>query len=205
VHGLAHVGHAAAGGVGPEDLDQLVGGDDAVAVGDEVLEDVARLVSEPLAGERALAALHPAAPEREDAQLRAAHPVRLGAPAAVARDARPDLQHDGGLGPAVRRARHPDGVDGAVLERQVEAQLRQRPLVGEGELGDAVVGQRRSGPAAVEEVAAADALALEQRPEHGLGAQVRPLHVAPRVGDHDPGREELENRAVGDRRLESEL
>jgi hypothetical protein len=163
-------------------------------------------VAEPLAGERALAALHPAAAEREDAQLRAAHPVRLRAPAAVPHDAGTHREHHGGVRAAVLGGRHPHGAGGGIaLGREVQADLRKRTVLLEDQVGDAALGQRCAGPAAVEHIAAAQPRTLGDVAQQPLGRQVEPGHLPATVHDEDAGREELEDRAVRNRRPQAEL
>ncbi len=206
VHRLAHAGVAPRAGGGPEGLDQLLGRDDALPVGDEVLEDVARPVAQPLSGQRALAAFDATAAKGEDAQLRTGHPVRLGTPAAVAGHARAQLHHDGRLARVVGRGGDPDrGGRAAGRGREVDAHLGQRPAGRERQLGEAVVGERRAGAPAVEEVAAPRALALEQRTQHPFRVRVGPLDLPTRVEHQDAGREGLEDRAIDDRRGQAEV
>src|SRR5262249_14772708 len=65
---LPDVGASGAARLGPEDLDQLVERDRAAAVADQVLQELAGAMAQPVAGQRALAALQARASERVDAQ-----------------------------------------------------------------------------------------------------------------------------------------
>ena len=149
---MAHALEAARAALGPQLLAELVGERDALAVGEQELQDLAGAVGQPAAGDRALGPLHGGAPERHDAQPRARGPVRRGAPAAVVRIAGAKLGED--LHGFVRHPghRHPGrALSGAV--REVHPDLRQRPGLLGGALVEAQALQRPARPAAADEPA----------------------------------------------------
>src|SRR5207244_3328143 len=138
VHEVADVAKALAPGAGPERLGDHVGRHHAVALADQVLEELPRALLEPLAAQRSLRRVDARAPERGDPKLRAAEPVRVTAPAAVARVTRAQVE-DGGWPASDRGGGHPDRRDLPRPRRDVDSDLRQRALARDRAGGQAAV------------------------------------------------------------------
>ncbi len=105
----------------PERLGDLLGVDHAVALADEVLEDVSRPLLEPLAAERPLGAVHVHPAEGGDPQPRPADPVRVATPAPVAGVAGAKVEQRAAI--AERGGGHPQRAHAAGTAR-VDPDLR---------------------------------------------------------------------------------
>ena len=128
VHEVAHAAKDAAVGAGPDRLGDLLAADDAVALGEQVLEQLAGALLEPATADRALAALHARAAEGVDPQPGAGRPVRLGPPPAVAQVARAQLdEHPRAVG-VQRGGGHPRGAHRRG-GGQVQPDLREGPAL----------------------------------------------------------------------------
>src|SRR6185503_3219552 len=122
---------------GPQRLGDLLGMNDAIPLADQVLEDVAGPLLEPLAAQRALGAVHVHAAEGGDPQARAADPVRIAAPAPVAGIAGTQVQESAAV--AQRRCGYPKGADAPTAAR-VDPDLGEGAVGLSGALGQAALG-----------------------------------------------------------------
>jgi hypothetical protein len=195
VHGEAHVLERAAVGARPEGGDQLVGVRHPPAVGEQQLEQLARALAQPGAVERALGRGQVRAAEHADVQLRACGPAGVGAAAAVAGPAGAQVQQRAADGQ--RRGRDPHAAQ-AVAGVHVDADLGQRPRLGERPLGDASARERPvRAPASEQRAAGLAGQVVPSEDQRGLG--VAGAHDAA-LDDEEAVREALvdEAREVGE-------
>jgi hypothetical protein len=149
---VAQPGRPGQPGVGGQLLDDLVGVDGPVALGDEELEHLPGAVAQPAALDRPLRARHARAPQRLDAQGRAGGPVRFRSTAPVVTRTRAQL-HDEPLGIGSQPRDRDPGRRRSRARRQVDPDFRQRAVRLEGELMQAEILQRPVRAPASEQIA----------------------------------------------------
>jgi hypothetical protein len=149
------------------------------AHGDQVLEDLARPVRQPVALEHGAADLEAHRSERADAQA-----IVRPRPGLVAR---PQVQHDAAFitewGPG----------EPGIAARSVDQQLADDVAAGADGLGDAAGFQCRPGTAAPEEVAASRRSIRRDLAEQSLGGGVSRGEPPLGVEDHDAGGQMLQH------------